>query len=149
MSSSVDPPSGRLPSLLIAWEVCHRSNPSLSLPLSLRENSQGRKWLKLVNALKGKHPSPTWFPYPPSVIGIAPDSAHQGLSHCYSVHPKSSTHCPRLYPCQNSVLTLQDSLTRILLHRVRGCDPSTLHINKLLNPTSNFGRSLHLWHPHP
>ena len=149
MSSPVEPPSGRLPSLLITWEVCHRSNPSLALPLNLGENGQGRKWLKLVNALKGQHPSPTWFPYLPSIIGIAPDSVHQVLSHCYSVYPKSSTHHPRLYLYQDSVLTLQDSLARILLHRVKGCDPCTLHINTPLNPTSIFGRSLHLWHPHP
>ena len=149
MSSPVDPPSGRLPSLLIAWEVCHRSDPSLTLPLGLGENNQWRKWLKLVNASKGECPSPTWFPYPQSIIGIAPDSVHQALSHCYSVHSKLSAHCPRLYPYQNSILTLQDSLARILLHRVRGCNPCTLHINTLLNPTSNFGQSLHLWHLHP
>ena len=149
MSSPVDPPSDRIPLLLIAWEVCHRSNLSLTLPLDLGENSQGRKLLKLVNALKGKCPSLTWFPYSPFIIGIAPDSAHQVLLHCYSFHPKSSTHHPRLYPYQNSILTLQDSLARILLHRVRGCDPCTLHVNTPLNPTSNFGRSLRLWHPHP
>ena len=138
MSSPVDPPSGRLPSLLIAWEVHHRSHPSLTPPLGLGENIQGRKWLKLVNALKGKCPSLTQFPYLPSIIRIAPDSACQALSHCYSVHPKSSTHHPRLYPYQNSVVTLQDSLARILLHRVRGCDPCTLHVDTLLNPTSIF-----------
>ena len=147
MFSPVGPTSGRLPSLLIAWEFCHRSNPSLTLPLNLGQNGQGRKWLKLVNALKGECPSLTQFPYLPFIIGIAPDSAYQVLSHCYSVHPKSSTHCPRLYPYQNSILTLKDSLARILLHRVRWCYPCTLHINTLLNPTSNFGRSLHLWHP--
>ena len=148
MFSPVGPPSGRLPSLLIAWEVHHRSNPSLTLPLSLGENGQGRKQLKLVNALKGKCPSLTQFPYLPSIIGIAPDSVHQALSHCYSVHPKSSTDRPRLYLYHNSILTLWDSLARILLRRVRGCNPCTLHVNTLLNPTSNFGRSLHLWHPH-
>ena len=149
MSSPVDPPSGRLPSLLIAWEVHHRSDPSLALPLNLGGNGHRRKWLKLVNALKGKCPSPTWFPYPPSVIRITCDSVHQTLSHCYSVHPKSSTHHRRLYPYQNSIVTLQDSLARILLHRVRWCNPCILNVNTLLNLSSNFGRSLHLWHPHP
>ena len=149
MSSPMELPSGRLPLLLIIWEVHHRSNLSSTLPHNLGENGHGRKWLKLVNALKGKCPSPTQFPYPPSLIGIAPDSAHQALSHCNSVHPRLSTHHPSLYPYQNSVLTLQDSLARILLHRVRGCDPCTLHIDTLLNSTSNFGRSPHLWHPHP
>ena len=144
MSSPVGLPLGRLPLLLITWEVCHRSDPSSTLPHNLGENGQGRKQLKLVNALKGKCPSPTWFPYLPSIIGIAPDSVHQALSHCYSVHPKLSTHHPRLYLYQSSILTLQDNLARILLHRVRGCDPCTLYVNTLLNPTSNFGRSLHL-----
>ena len=148
MSSPVGPPLGRLPSLLITWEVCRRSDPSSTLPHDLGENSQGRKRLKLVNTLKGECPSPTWFPCLPSIIGIAPDSLHQVLSHCYSVHPRLSTHHPRLYPYQSSILTLQDSLARILLHRVRGCDPCTLHIDTLLNLTSNFGRLLHLWHPH-
>ena len=139
MFSPVDLPLGRLPSLLITWEVCHRSDPSLALPLNPGENGQGRKLLKLVNALKGKCPSLTQFPYLPSVIGIAPDSAHQVLSQYYSVHPKLSTHHPRLYPYQSSIPTLQDSLAGILLHMVRGYDPCTLHINTLLNPTSNFG----------
>ena len=35
MSSPVGPPLGRLPLLLIAWEVCHRSNPSSTLPHDL------------------------------------------------------------------------------------------------------------------
>ena len=142
-------PSSRLPSLLIAWEIHCRSSPSSNLPHSLGESSQVRKQLKLVSALKGECPSPTWFPYPPSIIGITPDSAHQALSHCYSFHPRLSTHRPRLYLYQSSVLTLQDNLARILLHRVRGCGPCTLHVNTLLNPTSNFGQSLYLCHPHP
>ena len=142
MSSPVDPLSGRLPSLLIAWEVCHRSNPSSTLPHNLGGNGQGRKKLQLVNALKGEHPSLTWFLCLPSIIGIAPDSAHQALLHCYSVHPRLSTHRPRLYPYQSSAPTLQDSLARISSHRGRGCNPCTLHVNTLLNPTSNFGRSL-------
>ena len=124
MFSPVDLPSGRLPLLSIAWEVHHRSNPSSALPLNLGENGQGRKLLKLVNALRGECPSPTQFPYQPYVIGIVPDSAHQVLSHCCSVHPKSSTHCPRLYPYQSSVPTLQDSLAGILLHRVRSVIPA-------------------------
>ena len=101
MFSPVDPPSGRLPLLLITWEVHHRSNPSSAPPHNLGENGQGRKQLKLVNALKGECPSPTWFPYLPSVIGLAPYLAHQALSHCYSVHPKSSTQHPRLYLYQS------------------------------------------------
>ena len=149
MFSPVDPPSGRLPSLSITWEVCCRSDPSSALPPDLGENGQRRKLLKLVNALSGKCPSPTQFPYQPSIIGIVPDSVHQALSHCCSVHPKLSTHCPRLYLYQSSIPTLQNSLARIFLHRVRGCNPCTLHINTQLNPTSNFGKSWHLWHPHP
>ena len=112
--------------------------------------SQGRKQLKLVNALKGEHaPVQHSFLICLLIIGIAPYSVHQVLSHCYSVHPILSMHHPRLYPYQSSILTLQDSLARILLYRVRGCDPCTLHIDTLLNPTSNLVRSLHLWHPHP
>ena len=98
---------------LIAWEVCHRSSLSSTLQHNLGENDQGRKWLKPGDALKGECPSPTLFPYLPSVIGIAPGSAHQALSHCYSVHLRLSTHCPRLYPYWSSVLALQDSLARI------------------------------------
>ena len=120
MSSPVGPPLGWLPLLLIAWEVCCRSNPSSTLPHDLGQDGQGRKQLKHINALKGKCPSPTWFPYLPSVIGMASDSVHQALSHCYSVHPKLSTHCLRLYLYQSFILTLQDNLARILLHRVRG-----------------------------
>ena len=149
MTSPVDLPSGRLPLLLIAWEVCHRSNPSSALPHDLGENNQGRKQLELEDASKGECPSPTLSPYPPSVIGIAPDSAHQALSHCYSVHPRLSIHHQSLYLYWSSILTLWDSLAGTLLHRVGGCDPCTLHINIPLNPTSNFGRLLHLWHPHP
>ena len=144
MLSPVGPPSGRVPSLSVTWEVCHRSNPSSVLPHDLGKNSQGRKPLELVNALRGECPNPTQFPYQPSAIGIVPDSAYLVLSHCCSVHPKSSTHCPRLYPYQSSIPTLQDSLARILLHRVRGCNPYTLHVYTQLNPTSNFGKSLHL-----
>ena len=83
MSSPADPPLYRLPSLLITWEVHCRSDPSSTLPHDLGENDQGRKWLKPEDSLKGKCPSPTLFPYPPSVIGIAPGSVHQALSHCY------------------------------------------------------------------
>ena len=115
MFSPVGPPLGRLPLLLITWEVHHRSDPSLTPPLDLGENSQGRKQLKLINALKSECPSLTWFPFLPSVIGTAPDSVHQALSHCYSVHPKSSTHHPRLYLYQNYVLTLQNSLVKDLI----------------------------------
>ena len=140
-------PSGRLPSLSITWEVCHRSDPSSAPPHDLGENGQGRNLLELVNALRGEYPSLTQFPYQPPAIGIAPDSAH--LTYCCCAYPKLSTHCPRLHPYQNSVSTLQDSLASILLHRVRGCDPYTLHIYTWLNPTSNFGKSLHLWHPCP
>ena len=145
----VDLPSGRLPSLLITWEVCHRSDPSLALPYDLRKNGQGKKLLLLANSLRGECPSLTWFPYQPSIIGIVPGSVHQVLSHYYNAHPKLSAHHPRLCQYQSSKPTLQDSLARILWHRARGCDPCILHINTQLNPTSNFGRSLHLWHPHP
>ena len=149
MSSPADLPSGRLPLLLITGEVCHRSNLSSTPPHNLGENNQGRKWLKPGDALKGKCPSLTPSPYLPFVIRIAPGSAHQVLSCCYNVHPRLSTHHPRLYPYQSSISTLWDSLARLKLHRVVGCDPCTLHIDILLNPTSNSGRLLHLWHPHP
>ena len=139
MFSPVDLPSGRLPSLLIAWGVCHRSDPSSAPPHNPGENGQGRKPLILVNALRGKCPSPTWFPYQPSIIGIVLDSAHQVLSHCYSVHPKSSTHHLRLYLYQSSIPTLQDSLARILWHRVKGCNPYNLHVNTW------FKSHLQLW----
>ena len=144
MFSPVDLPSGRLPSLLITWEVCHRSDPSSVLLHDLGENSQGRKLLILANALRGKCPSLIWFPYQPSIIGIVLDSVHQVLLHFYNVHPELSAHCLRLCDYQSSVPTLWDSLARILWHRVRGCNPYTLHINTQLNPISNFGKSLHL-----
>ena len=147
--SPADPPSGRLPSLLITWEVHCRSGFSSTPPHNLGENDHGRKQLKPGDALKGKCPSLTLFTYLPSIVGIASDSSHQVLSHCYNVPPRLSTHCPRLYPYQSSVLALQDSLARIILHKVEGCDPYTLHIDIPLNPTSNSGRLLHLWHPCP
>ena len=111
--SPADPPSGRLPSFLITWEVHCRSGLSSTLPYNLGENNQGRKWLKPGDALKGKCPSPTLFPYPPSIIGIVPGSAHQSFSHCYSVHPRLSTHHPRLYLYHSSIPALWDSLARI------------------------------------
>ena len=144
MFSPVGLPLGRLQLLSIPREVCHRNNPS-SAPLNdLQENGQGRKLLVPVNALRGKCHSPTGFPYQLSIIGIVLDSAHQVLSHCYNVHPKSSAHCLRLCQYQSSVPTLQDGLARILLHWVRGCNPYTMHINIWLNPISNFGKILHL-----
>ena len=60
-SSPVGLPLGRLPLIVITWEVCCKSNPSSTLPHDLGENSQGRKWLKLEDALKGKCPSLTLF----------------------------------------------------------------------------------------
>ena len=146
MFSPVDLPSGRLPSLSIAWEVCHRSNPSSALPHDLGENGQRRTLLVPVNALRGKCPIPTWFPCQPAINEIVPDSAHQACSHCYNVHPRLSTHPPRLCQYQSSVPTLP---ARILWHRARGYDPCILHIGTWLNPISNFGMSLHLWHPCP
>ena len=105
MSLPVYPPSGRLPLLLITCEVCHRSDPTLTPSLGLGENGQGRKQLILVNALKGECLSLTQFPYLPSVIQIAPDSVHQVLSHCYSVHPKfkSSQHFVKGYICTRTL----------------------------------------------
>ena len=144
MFSPVDPPSGRLPSLSITWEVHCRSNPSLSPPHDLGENGQGRKLLVPVNALRGICPSLKQFPYQPSIIGIVLDSACQVLLHCYNVHPKSSAHHLRLCQYQSSIPTLQDNLARILWHRARGCNPYILHIDTWLNPISNFGKSLHL-----
>ena len=149
MSSPVDLPSGRLPLLSIIWEVHHKSNHSSALPVNPEENSLGRKLLKLVYALTGECPSPTQFPYQPSIIRIVPDSVHQALLHCCNVHLKLSTHHPRFYPYQSSVPTPQDSLAGILLHRVRGCSSGTLHADTWLNATSNFGKSLHSWHPCP
>ena len=110
MFSPVDPPSGRLPSLSIAWEVHHRSDPSSVLLHDLGENGQGRRLLVLANALRVKCPSPIWFPYQPSLIGIVLDSAHQVLSHCYNVHPELSAHHLRLCQYQSSIPTLQDNL---------------------------------------
>ena len=144
MFSPVDLPSGRLPLLSITWEVHHRSDPSLAPPHDLGVNGQGRNLLVPVSALRGVCRSPTQFPYQPSIIGIVLDSAHQVLLHCYNVHPKSSACCLRLCQYQSSVPTLQNNLAKILLHRARGCNPYTLHINTLLNPISNFGKSLHL-----
>ena len=112
--SPVDPPSGRLPSLLITWEVCHRSDPSLALLHDLGESGQERKLLILANALRGGCPSPIQFPYHPSIIGIILDLMHQVLSHCYNVHLKSSAHHVRLCQYQSSIPTLQDNLQRIL-----------------------------------
>ena len=116
MFSSVDLASGRLPLLLIAWAVCHRSDPSSALLHDLGENGQGRKLLILTNALKDANcPSLTWFPYQPSIIGIVLDSAHQALSHCYNVHSKSSACCLRLCQYQSSIPTLQDNLGKDLI----------------------------------
>ena len=149
MSLPVDLPLVRLPSLLIAWEVHCKGDLSSTLPHDLGENDQGRNWLELEDASKGESPSLTLFPYLPSIFGIAPDSTHQALSHCYSVHPRLPTHHPSIYLYPSSILTLWDGLTRTLWHRVGGCNPCILHINIPLNPTSNFGRLLHLWHHHP
>ena len=149
MFSPVDLPSGRLPSLLITWEVHSRSDPSSALPHDMGENGQGRKLLILANALRHEHPSLTWFPYQPSIIGIVPGSACQVLSHCYNVHPKSSAHHPRLCQYQSSIPTLQDSFARILWHTARGCNPCNLQSDTQLDATSNCGKSLHLWHPCP
>ena len=104
--SPVDPPSCRLPSLLITWEVCHRSDPSSSLLHDLGENSQERKLLILANALIGGHPSPKQFPYQPSVIQTILDLVHQALSHCYNVCPKLSAHHLMLCQYLSSIPTL-------------------------------------------
>ena len=52
----VDPPPTRLPLLLIAWEVHHRSDPSSVLLHDLGENGQRMKLLILANALRGPSP---------------------------------------------------------------------------------------------
>ena len=127
--SPVDPPSGRLPLLLIAWKVHHRSNPSWVLLHDLGENSQERKLLMLANTLRGGCPSLTQFPYQPSIIGIVLDLVHQVLSRCYNIHPKLSAHHLRLCQYQSFGPILQDNLARILWHGVRGCDPYILHID--------------------
>ena len=114
MFSPVDLPSGRLPSLLIAWEVCHRSDPSSALPHDLGENSQGRKLLILANALRGKCPSPTQFPYQPSVIGIVPGSACIKHFHIVIMFIQNCQHIVQGYvstraPYQLSRIALQGS----------------------------------------
>ena len=78
----------KLVALSIAWEDCHKSGLSSTLPLDLGETDQERRWLKPGDALRGKSLSLTLFPYPPSLIAKALDSACQALSHCYSVHPR-------------------------------------------------------------
>ena len=88
MFSPVVPPSGRLPSLSVTWEVHHRSDPS-SVPLHVPgESSLGRKLVIFASALKGRLPSLTQFLYQPSAIEIVPDLVHQVPSHCYNVHPR-------------------------------------------------------------
>ena len=108
-----DPPSGRLPSLSIAWEVCHKSDLPLTLPLNQGESNQGSKPLKPGDALKDGCPKPIQFPYLPSIVGIAPGSVCLMLSHCCNVHPRLTTHHPRLYPYWSSTLTCQDNLAKI------------------------------------
>ena len=106
-------PSGRLQSLSITWEVCHRSDPS-STPLpELGESSLERKLLIFANALRGGCPNLTQFLYQPSIIGIVLDLAHQAPLYCYNVCPKSSAHHPRLCQYQNFIPALQDNLARI------------------------------------
>ena len=68
------------------------------------------------------------------------------LSHYYTVHPRLSTHHPRLYPYQSSALTCQGSLAKIKLHRVRGCDLYTPYASTPLDPTSNSDKLLHPKH---
>ena len=142
--SPVVPPSGRLPLLSIAWEVCHRSNPSSGLLHSLGESSLERKQLIFTNALRGKCPSLTQFLYWPFVIGIVLDLVHQVPSHYYNVCPKLSAHHPKWYQVQNFIPVLQDNLVKIWQHRARVCDPYLQHVGTRLNPISNFGKSLHL-----
>ena len=84
-SLPVVPPSGRLPSLSIVWEVCPRSDPSSVLLLYLGESGLERKLLIYANALKGRHPSLTLFLYQPPVTGIVLGLVHQAPSHCYNV----------------------------------------------------------------
>ena len=139
-----DPPSGRPPSLLVAWGVHHKSSPSLTLPLNQGESSQERKQPEPGDVLKGRHPSPIQFLCLPSAIGITPGSVHPMLSCYYNVHPRLSTHHPRLYPYQSFTLTHQGSLAKIELHRVRGCNLYILHTSTPLDPFSNFDKL-----PHP
>ena len=87
-------PSGRPPSLSVTWEVHCRSNPSSVPLLYLGKSGLERKLLVFANAVKGGLSSPILFPYQPSVIGIVLYLAHPTPSHCYSVHPESSTHHP-------------------------------------------------------
>ena len=100
---------------------------------------------------------PFWssFFYLPSVVRIAPGLVHPMLSHYYSVHPRLSTHHPRLYPYQSSALTCQDNLAKIQLQRVGGCYLYTLHDDTPSDPTSNSlassslktGRFIFMWAP--
>ena len=108
-----NPPSGRLPLLSITWEVCHKSSLPLTLPLNQGESDQGRKLLKPGDASKDRCPSPIQFPYLTSVLGIAPGSVCLMLSRCCNVHPRLSTHHPRLYLYLSSTLTCQDNLAKI------------------------------------
>ena len=143
-SLPVDPPSGRLPSLSVAWGVHHKSCLSLTLPLNWGESSWERKQPEPGDVLRDGHPSPIQFLYPPSVVGIAPDSVHPMLSCYYSVHLRLLTHHPRLYSYQSSALTCQGSLAKIKLHRVAGCSLYTPHASTPSDPTSNPDRL-----PHP
>ena len=140
----MDPPSGRLPSLSVTWGAHHKSSLSLTLSLDQGESSWERKQPKPGDVSKGRHLSLIQFLCPPSIIGITPDTVHPTLSHYYSVHPRLSTHHPRLYPYQSSALTHQGSLAKIKLHRAGGCDLYTLHAGTPSDPTSNSDRL-----PHP
>ena len=84
--------------LLVAWGVHHKSSLSLTLPLSQGESSEERKQPEPIDVLKGGCPSLIQFLCLPSVIGIAPGSVCSTHSHYYNVHPRLSTHHPRLYP---------------------------------------------------
>ena len=94
------------------------------------------------------HPNLKWSPYLPSVIGIALGSRHLVPSCYYSVHPRSLTHCPRLYPSWSSALILWGNLARTERHMGGVYDLGILHDGIPSNPTSNFDTSQHPLCPH-
>ena len=107
-----DLPSGRPPLLSIAWEVCHRSSLSSTLPHNQGEVIREGSCQNLEMPQKADAPVQYGFSYLPSIVRITPGSVHLVLS-CCNVCPRLSTRHPRLYLYRSSVLALQDSLGRM------------------------------------
>ena len=108
----------------------------------------GKKQPRLEGVLIGGHPNLRWSPYLPSVIEIALGSRHLVPSLYFSVHSRSLTHHPRLYPSQSSALIFQGNLARTVWHTGGVYDLSITHDGTPSNPTSNFDRSQHPLCPH-